>query len=349
MSEPFSNDCPECGGTDRAGFDRRGFIRAVGGVAATTGCASILSGDRALAAAEKPEKKEKPAEALIRELAGTLSEEQRMSLVHPYDHGAGNGGQPTRLRTFNSAILNKRIGEHYTKPQQELVRGILKAILSGEEAYERITRHGQWDGSGSFEGNGAVIFGDPQGKFSFVFAGHHLTVRCDGDSEPGAAFGGPMYYGHSAHGYSDRNVYNYQTRQVLGVFDALDEAQRQKATVIGDPGDREAAIRFRPGQPSRGVAFADLGEDQRGLVENVMRTLLEPFRKEDGDEVMDLVRANGGMDKVHLAFFKDEGAQENERWHYWRLEGPGFIWNYRVLPHVHCYVNIVDRKMIQSS
>ena len=33
----------------------------------------------------------------------------------------------------------------------------------------------------------------------------------------------------------------------------------------------------------------------------------------------------------------------NERWHFWRLEGPGFVWNYRVLPHVHCYVNISSK------
>jgi hypothetical protein len=34
---------------------------------------------------------------------------------------------------------------------------------------------------------------------------------------------------------------------------------------------------------------------------------------------------------------------DQERWHFWRLEGPGFVWNYRVLPHVHCYVNISSK------
>ena len=48
----------------------------------------------------------------------------------------------------------------------------------------------------------------------------------------------------------------------------------------------------------------------------------------------------GGLEHLHLAFYRDTGAAENERWHFWRLEGPGFVWNYRVLPHVHCYVNI---------
>ena len=49
---------------------------------------------------------------------------------------------------------------------------------------------------------GADIFGDPsKGKFAFQFTGHHLTIRCDGDSEEGAAFGGPIYYGHTPNGY----------------------------------------------------------------------------------------------------------------------------------------------------
>ena len=46
------------------------------------------------------------------------------------------------------------------------------------------------------------------------------------------------------------------------------------------------------------------------------------------------------LEKIHLAFYQDGRMNDNNRWHFWRLEGPGFVWNYRVLPHVHCYVNI---------
>jgi hypothetical protein len=44
------------------------------------------------------------------------------------------------------------------------------------------------------------------------------------------------------------------------------------------------------------------------------------------------------MEKIHLAFY-GEGKGE-EPWRFWRREGPGFVWNYRVLDHVHCFVNI---------
>ena len=76
-------------------------------------------------------------------------------------------------------------------------------------------------------------------------------MRCDGDFLDGAALGGPMYYGHSPNGYSDKNVFNFQTKSVLEVFKALDDKQREKAVV-----DRQSRRKARLGQ----VPQADRGE-----------------------------------------------------------------------------------------
>jgi hypothetical protein len=335
--------CPECddGRDHPQARSRRDFMRAMGGtmalVSGTALSTKLLVGQEGSAP-----RKARPAEELIKELYSSLSESQRAELVYPWEHGQ-SGGAPTRLGTFNAPVFGKKIGEAYTKPQQELVKQILKSILSGDEAYDRLGRHNTWDNSGSFEGCGAVVFGDPTGKdkFSWVFAGHHVTFRNDGNSEPGAAFGGPMYYGHSANGYSDNNAYLFQTNQVHKVYDALSEDQRKKALNTVNPGDGVRAYRFRPREEAHpGIAFKDLSADQRKLVEDVMRALLSPFRKEDGDEVMQLIRANGGMEKVHISFFREGELPSRQRWDAWRLEGPGFVWNFRVLPHVHCFVNI---------
>jgi hypothetical protein len=338
--------CPECDdGRDHAAnrpqsSGRRDFIRTVGGGFVALVAGGALS-TRLLKADDAPAKP-RPAEELIRELHASLSDSQKKELVYPWDH-VGTDGKPTRLQTFNAPVFGKRIADAYTPAQRDLVQKTLKAILSGDEAFERLSRKGTWDSSGSFEGCGAVLFGDPTGKekFSWVFAGHHLTFRCDGNSEPGAAFGGPMYYGHSANGYADTNVYLYQTNAVHSVFDALDQSQRKAALAPTNPGDGAAAIKFRKAEePRPGVAYKDLSADQQKLVENVMQTLLGPFRKEDGDEVMALIKANGGMEKIHLAFYRDGELTDRQRWDVWRLEGPGFVWNFRVLPHVHCFVNI---------
>jgi hypothetical protein len=336
--------CPECEAMD--GVDRRHFLTMVGGTAVTLASLEAVPQAAKMLGAQQPPQpgqqagSSKPAEALIRELYQGLSAEQRRQVVMPWDHVAPNQTIPTRKRMYNASINQHRIGTTYTRPQQELVGRILRSISSDEEGYTRLTRNGTYDGSGSFGNCGAHIFGDPTGnqQFAWVFTGHHLTVRCDGNSEPDAAFGGPMYYGHSPDGFSPRNIFNFQTRTVLQVYDALSEQQRRRAIIATNPGEHEASVRFRnEGYP--GIPGSDLTPDQRSLVQQVMRDLLSPYRREDADEVMDIVRRNGGMERIHLGFFRGANTP-NSRWDFWRLEGPGFVWNFRVLPHVHCYVNI---------
>jgi len=63
--------------------------------------------------------------------------------------------------------------------------------------------------------------------------------------------------------------------------------------------------------------------------------------------VVGLIKQMGGMDRMHFAFYDEEyeGSKTNEKqpWTFWRLLGPGFVWNFRVLPHVHTYVNIASK------
>lgn len=336
--------CPECD----EGFNlpklktRREFFKVIGSAAAVAAVGSTLSVRGEGLANSQP----KPAEELIKELYATLSPDQKRELVLPYDHMTE--GTLTRRRTFNEPVLGeeKRIVNTYTKPQQELIKRALRAILADDEAIERLSRNGTWDASGSFDGCGAVLFGKPDGKspFAWVFSGHHLTLRCDGNSEPGAAWGGPIYYGHSVKGYDKNNVYYYQTEQVQTVFDILDEKQRARAMATNNPGGTYPNA-IKATHPRHGIPYVELNAEQKAAVEKTMRTLLDPFRKEDADEAMQIVRANGGMDHVNIAFYKhpdDDGSSDKVQWHFWRLEGPGFVWNFRPLPHVHCFVNILE-------
>ena len=350
MNDPRPAFCPECVESDHPPrLHRRDFIRRAGATAAVITGAGLLPSQTNRSYADEPAAagKPKPGEDLVRELHASLSAEQRSQVVLAWDHGLENGkGTPTRLGMYNSAIADKKIADHYTKPQQELIDRILRSISAGDEGYRQLSRNGTFDSSGAMDRCGALIFGDPTqaGKFSWVFSGHHLTVRCDGNSEEGAAFGGPMYYGHSPHGYSDKNIFHYQTKQVLGVFDALTSAQREKAVLRGSPGEQAASVRFRPGTENKpGIACQDLSPDQRQLIEQVMRALLSPYRQEDADEVLQIIKANGGLEKIHLAFYEDKEMKDGQRWHFWRLEGPGLVWNYRVLPHVHTFVNISSK------
>lgn len=329
----LESDCPDCNFLEDATIARRDFLKLTGATAAAAALAP--------AALAKPAKA-KPAETILKELFASLTKEQKATIARPFDEGAGKGKVPTRLGMYNRALHNAKIGSIYTKPQQELVERALRAICSDDEGYHKISRDEEFDSSGSLQGCGAHFFGDPnKGQFSWLFTGHHLTVRCDGNTIPGTAFGGPIYYGHIANGYSDKNVYRFQTKAVQSVYDALDEKQRQAAVIQkGTPGEQRKSITHRE-RPYPGIGIGELSPDQREQVLKVMRACVAPFRKEDGDEVMAIVKANGGLEKINLAFYKDQRPDShNTRWHFWRLEGPGFVWNYRVLGHVHCFVNI---------
>jgi hypothetical protein len=332
--------CPECDD-----LDRRGFIRALafGGAALAAGPASgLVPGVLGEEPKPMPRVVNAVAEDLVKELYAGLSDEQKKAVVKPWDHAARRSVNPNKA-------LDKTIGSVYSKPQQELIERIVRALAADDKGWHQISRGGTWDATKSFDKTGADIFGDPSsGKFAFLSTGHHLTVRCDGDSEEGAAFGGPIYYGHSPNGYDAKNVFSYQTRQVQKAYLALDEKQRLLATVaIGHPGEGAKSIVLKKDPKLPGIAHADLTRDQQELFEEVMKTVLSPFRQQDGAEVVSIIKAMGGMKKVHMAFYSEEyentKTSEKQPWSFWRLEGPGFVWNFRVLPHVHTYVNIASK------
>jgi hypothetical protein len=338
MNETREASCPEC-----EGIDRRDLLRFVSIAPVAVAAGATLTPRRA-GAEELPmprEYKPSPAEELVKELYAGMSDEQKKMACLPFDDAR-------RLSVNPNHALKEPIGKVYDNKQQELIERIVRALSAGDDvSWKQITRAGTWDASKTFGNTGANIFGDPsKGKFAFLFTGHHLTLRCDGNFQDSVAFGGPIYYGHTPNGYTATNVFLYQTKQAMKFFDALDKGQRESALITkGTPGEGAPSVKL-PGKP-RGVARKELSADQKELMEKVMKDLLSPFRKEDADEVISVIKESGGMDKLQFAFFSDkwEGAETNEKqpWSFWRIEGPGFIWNFRVLPHVHTYVNIAAK------
>src|SRR5262249_41707816 len=154
------------------------------------------------------------------------------------------------------------------------------AICSGEEGWNQVSRGGTWDATKAFENCGANLFGDVAGKFTWVFTGHHLTIRCDGNTEEGVAFGGPLYYGHSPNGYAQRNLFDYQTKSARAVFEALTSDQRKKVVCPDKPIEGLPSVQSRPASETRpGIPVTELSKEAQALVEKVMRDLLSPYRK----------------------------------------------------------------------
>jgi hypothetical protein len=336
MNEQRPKICPECG-EEATELSRRDFVKSIGAAAvASTSALTGLAAPRAAAA----EGSATPPETLVKRLFDSLNDMQRETVCLPWDHG-----NRTKINA-NWAITKPTISQLFNPDQQQMIREIFRGCTS-EEGYQRFLRQMKDDSpDGGFNSYHVALFGKPgdMGKFQWVLTGRHVTIRCDGNFDDGTAFGGPMVYGHGM-GDSKRglpgNVFYYQTLRANAVFSMLDGKQRGKALLEESP--KEDAVQIRgPRAEYPGIALSELSQDQKVLVHKVMEDLLAPYRKEDVKEALACLKAGGGMDQLHLAFYKDHDIGSDEIWDIWRIEGPTFVWHFRGAPHVHTYVNIAS-------
>ena len=145
-----------------------------------------------------------------------------------------------------------------------------------------------------------------------MLTGRHLTLRADGNSVDRAAFGGPLIYGHGEENPKE-NLYYYQTTQTNEVFKALDSGQVQQRCSHAALG--EAAVQIQgAGGKFPGIAVGQLTSDQQQLVEATLGVLLAPYRPEDAAEVMEIVKADGGVGKLHMAFYQSGDLNKDKVW-----------------------------------
>jgi hypothetical protein len=335
LSERPPHQCPDC-----ESVTRRQFLKTTAvGIAA--GSVVPLAHSPARAA----DAKAATSETLVAQLYGTLTDEQKAIMAFPFDH-------PLRLEVNNNwYITEARIATSFRPDQQELIREIFRALHSPEYV-DRVMAQVEHDNQsanrrGGFGGCSVAVFGEPgTGKFEFVLAGRHVTRRCDGDSVEGAAFGGPIFYGHAHEGFYEKadhpgNIYWYQALRANELFQALDGKQRAIA-LKGDPRQeqRTDTVKLRGSTGElEGIPVAELTADQKALVRQVMADVLAPFREADAQECMKLVEQNG-FDNLHMAYYKNMDIGDDGVWDVWQVEGPAMVWYFRGSPHVHTWVKI---------
>jgi hypothetical protein len=340
--------CPDCDVPEADDLDRRDFLKTVGTGAASVATAAAVP----LWAAPRAEAASSPssaAETAVKALYDTLTDQQKKEVCFHWDYK-----HPRRrlLRTHvsnNWQVTKPHIrSEFYTKKQQLLIHDIFKGIIN-PEWYARFLKQLKDDTDGKPWGadQSLAIFGKPgTDQFEFVMTGRHMTIRADGNSAKHVAFGGPIFYGHAASGFTEKpghpfNVFWHQARMANLVFQMLDGKQREKALLEKRP--HEAAVSFRGvkgGFP--GIPVTELSDDQKRELQKVLLALVEPYRKEDQEEALACLKRQGGIDKCNLAFYREEDLGNDGEWDNWRLEGPSFVWYFRGTPHVHVWVNVAD-------
>jgi len=332
----MNTTCPDCAAGER--INRREFLSAT--VAGVAGVAALPlaahAGSSAGVVAPKP-----TSETLVTTLFRGLTEAQRRQVCFPFDH-------PLRSKVDNNwQITEKSIAEIFSADQQAMIREIFLGLHNPEYA-DRVIKQVEHDGGKEgFGGTAVALFGEPgTGKFEFVLTGRHCTRRCDGDSVEGAAFGGPIFYGHAAQGFNEKpdhpgNAYWFQALRANEVFKALDG--RQRALALLKEGREEKGTDTvkltgkKKGLP--GIPLTDLSHDQRDLVRKVLGDLLAPFRAPDAAEAMKLIERNG-FNHLHMAFYKNQDVGKDGVWDVWQIEGPSMVWYFRGDPHVHVWAHI---------
>jgi hypothetical protein len=291
----------------------------------------------AAAASAAPRKTQSP-ETVVASLYKSLNEEQRKVICFPFGH------ELQSKVDANWFITPKKIGNYFNADQKAMIEEIFRGLHNPEFA-DRVMQHMKED-AGDFGAYSIALFGEPgTGKFEFVLTGRHCTARCDGDSVEGAAFGGPIFYGHQAGPSATEapdhpgNIYWYQAKRANEVFKALDGKQRA-AALLGDPRKEAKTATVALKAQHEGLPVKEMSRDQRDLVKKVLADLLLPFRKKDVDEAMKIINAKGGVDSLSMAFYKNLDIGNDQIWDVWQLESSNMIWYFRGHPHVHTWVNI---------
>jgi len=323
-----SSICTDC---DSSITSRRSFLKT---------SATLLAGSALPIIGAEPAAKA-TGETLTAQLFKSLTEAQRKQVCFGFD-------DPLRSKIDNNwMIVKQSVAEIFTPDQQALVRDIFNSLHSEEyqkPVFDQVVSDSE--GSGFEKGTSVAIFGEPgTGKFELVLSGRHVTRRCDGDSVEGAAFGGPIFYGHAVKESEEPghpgNAYWYQGKRANEVFKALDGKQREQAMIQeGRPEQRTDTVKLTgKAEGLSGIPVGSLSADQKDLVKKVLGDLLAPFRKADADEALKLITARG-LDALHMAFAKNGDVGNDGVWDVWQIEGPNMLWYFRGSPHVHCWVHV---------
>lgn len=331
--------------------DRRDFLKQTGKIALAAGIGSCLPGYGL--ADDQTNSSTASAESLVKLLFDSLSPGQREKVCFGWDHQDSERGL-LRTRVANNWDITDYFinGDFYTADQRAMIRAIFESIYH-PDWHARIDKQLDDDSGGFGESNSIAIFGQPgTEQFEFVLTGRHMTVRCDGNSAEHVAFGGPIFYGHAADSFNEGpdhpgNVFWPQAVEANKLYQALDGKQQQLALVKrGLPNESRVGFQGTTGK-FQGIPLTELSQDQRQRVQEVLQKLVEPYRQTDRDEALECLKAQGGLDACHLAFYEEGDIGKDQVWDNWRIEGPSFVWHFRGSPHVHVWANVSDNPAVR--
>ena len=191
-----------------------------------------------------------------------------------------------------------------------------------------------------------AIFGEPDtdNHWGWRFEGHHLSLNFT--LAPGEISVTPSFYGASPAQIRTGALAGYRTRADihfagLNLMNALNEDQRQQATLPGNPPfDIVSGTLNKPMESwdewrsieEKGIALIELTAAQKQLAQRIIDEVISAYRPEISQSYLNQIDINA----LHFAWI---GETTENAPHYWRLDGPDFFFEYDLVQgngnHVH--------------
>src|SRR5580704_4410864 len=271
--------CPDCANVDIPPVNRRQFVKTIG---ATAIVASSVSMPGTVFAQETGAANDNPVpESLAKKLYTSLSPAQRQKICFPWDFTDKRGLLRMHVANNWQITEEKVASDFFTKDQQQLIEALYFGLYNPDWK-DRIEKQLADDAGGYGRAQSIALFGTPEsGKFEFVMTGRHLTIRCDGHAAEHVAFGGPVFYGHAAHGFNEKpdhpdNVFWHQALKANALYDMLDGKHRKEALIERAP--QESDVQFHDRAQIAGLPASELSSDQKAHLQGVVAALIEPYR-----------------------------------------------------------------------
>lgn len=281
------------------------------------------------------------SDSKVTQLYKSLSDEQKSKLCLQSD-------DPRKNYINNWWYVHKehRIHNSFKQDQIELISDIFDDFHNPE--YQQvISKQVENDMYGRDRNTPSVaFFGKPGDRdFEFIYTGHHVTRRCNGNSHRGQGFAGPVFYGTFVEAFNETkdhpgNPYWYQSLLLHTWTQKLSPKEKQQLVDPQHPRSEKSIYVLEPNEPKApGLRIGSLSQDLQDEFIYTITNMLAIFRKDDVDITVKQIKPK--LKNLYLACYSGRfDLGEDKVYDTWQIEAPGLIWYHRGVPHIHAYFDL---------
>ena len=276
-----------------------------------------------------------PVDTLARRLYASLRDDQRADTCVSYDHP---------LRQYHNRGVpggGRAILFGFDHDQRQTLTDLFYAGLS-EDGRRRVPDEyfTRWGGVHTMR---VLICGDPTAPpYQLILTGAHLNLRLGGKSREGAAFGGPQVYGDQRGNEVPGLPGNlYRDQFLLGqrLLRSLDEGRKKVALLDEAPVQTQIELQGRRGS-FPGLPVAEIRPEGKAIVRDLVERILSTYPPDDVTYARECLSAGGGLDALHVSYYRHGVDGDIPEGQVFRVEGPGAVFYFRGYPHVHAFLNV---------